>query len=172
MVAALPERRFCVPAPESHRSVASLCLSASWRSHIPFGRLFSCKGSRRANALHLFRTTGWENTPMLSKKVSFFLQDRNVPLTITTGTEKSICAKVFSPTYQVVTKKAKLAKDFPSTFQVVTDFRFCTKVFAFFTLPLLYWYGNPANYKIFFHYSLGRIFPILVYGFGKILSLL
>ena len=132
VVAALPERRFCVPAPESHRSVASLCLSASWRSHIPFGRLFSCKGSRRANALHLFRTTGWENTPMLSKKVSFFLQDRNVPLTITTGTEKSICAKVFSPTYQVVTKKAKLAKDFPFTFQVVTDFRFCTKVFAFY----------------------------------------
>ena len=44
-VAVLPERRFCMPAPESHRGVASLDLSASWRSHIPFGRSFSCQGA-------------------------------------------------------------------------------------------------------------------------------
>lgn len=79
-------------------------------------------------------------TRVVEKSIRFFLQDRNVPLNITTGTEKSICTKVFSPTYQVVTKKAKLAKDFPSTFQVVTDFRFCTKVFAF--LPLHFFIGT------------------------------
>ena len=45
LFAAFPERRFCIPAPESHRSVAALISS---RSHIPFGRLFSCQGSRRA----------------------------------------------------------------------------------------------------------------------------
>lgn len=32
VIAALPERRFCVPAPESHRSVAALISS---RGHIP-----------------------------------------------------------------------------------------------------------------------------------------
>ena len=122
-----------MPAPEV---LSAASLRSAFRRH---GKVIFrsdgysvVKDQRRVNALHLLRTTGWENTPMLSKKVSFFLQDRNVPLTITTGTEKSICAKVFSPTYQVVTKKAKLAKDFPFTFQVVTDFRFCTKVFAFY----------------------------------------
>jgi len=159
MFAALSERRFCVPAPESHRSVAALVSS---RSHIPFGRLFSCQGSQRANALHLFRTTGCQNTTLLSKKVSFFLQVRNVPLTITTGTEKSICAKVFSPTYQVVTKKAKLAIDFPFTFQVVTDFRFCTKVFAFYPSTSLLARKNSKLPIFFLELSNCLHFPLTI----------
>ena len=67
-VAVLPECRFCMPAPESHRSVASLDLSASWQSHIPFGWSFSCQGS-----------------------VGFYL-----PLTYQVVTKKTKCAKDFS----------------------------------------------------------------------------
>ncbi len=66
------------------------------------------------------------------KKVSF-VQVRNVPLTITTGKEKSICAK-----------------DFPSTFQVVIDFRFLYEGFCLFTPPLLYWHGIIKNWRNFF----------------------
>ena len=35
----LPEHRFCIPAPDSHRSVALLVSS---QNHIPFRRSFSC----------------------------------------------------------------------------------------------------------------------------------
>ena len=56
-VAVLPERRFCVPAPESHRSVALLGLSASWQSHIPFRRSsnFSSPNKEQGEKAELFQ---------------------------------------------------------------------------------------------------------------------
>ena len=59
--AGLPECRFSVPAPESHRSVAVLVLikKRSSHSHIPSSRLFSCnrlsgnEKSRHTNAYRL-----------------------------------------------------------------------------------------------------------------------
>jgi len=58
--AALPERRFFVPAPESHRSVALLSLSASWQSRIPFGRSFnfSFLNKEQGEKAELFQCSG------------------------------------------------------------------------------------------------------------------
>ena len=47
-----------VPAPESHRSVASLTLARSWQSHIPFGSLFSFQGTMKRS----FTYSHWEKT--------------------------------------------------------------------------------------------------------------
>ena len=91
VVAALPERRFCVPAPESHRSVAVLVSS---HSHIPFGRLFSCQGSSESERPPSSLDKGVQKyNPVVEKSIQFFLQARNVPLTITTGIEKSFWSK-------------------------------------------------------------------------------
>ena len=110
MFAALPERRFCMPAPESHRSVASLDLSASWRSHIPFGRLFICQGSS-----------------------GFYL-----PLTCQVVTEKTKCAKDFSELsnclhlrlhFSIGSEIVQTTKTFSLTITTRTEISICTIFF-------------------------------------------
>ena len=139
MFAALPERRFCVPAPESHRNVAVLVSSLS---HIPFGRLFSCQGSQSP---HLLWTKGCQNTTLLPKKVFSFFYRPGMFLSLLLLVQKNhfgLKNLKTSLNFLLVGKFSECTKLFSnftnhlhlhtSTFLMATFLRLCTKLFRSF----------------------------------------
>ena len=85
------ESRFSVPAPESHRSVASLAPVRAWQSHIQFGSLFSFQGTMKRS----FTYSHWQrsNTPLNGE---IFTSEKTSSLIWTKGAEMHTQFQAFS----------------------------------------------------------------------------
>ena len=137
-VAVLPERRFCVPAPDSHRSVASLDLSASWRSHIPFGRLFSCQESAGFYLSLTYQVV--TKKTKCTKDFSKLSDCLHLHLHFSIGTEIGQTTKTFSLTTLMAKNSAWSVMLFRSFYKTFTN-----------TPSLSYWHAKQSKWRNFFH---------------------
>ena len=116
------------------------------RSHIPFGRLFSCQGSQRAfKSPHLLWTKGCQNTTLLPKKVFSFFYRPGMFLSLLLLVQKNhfgLKNLKTSLNFLLVGKFSECTKLFSnftnhlhlhtSTFLMATFLRLCTKLFRSF----------------------------------------